>query len=56
VRGVREWAAQCHGADTGLTAQCRTMAGMASPGGVAKQCRDMIPRRCQWASVAEIRL
>jgi hypothetical protein len=29
-----EWVAQCHGADTGLTAQCRVVAGMASPGGV----------------------
>jgi hypothetical protein len=27
VRTVREWVAQCHGADTGLTAQCRTMRG-----------------------------
>jgi hypothetical protein len=42
---VREWAAQCHGADTGLTAQCRTVAGMASPGGLAEQRRDMVPRR-----------
>jgi hypothetical protein len=42
---VREWAAQCHGADTGLAAQCRTVAGMASPGELAKQRRDMIPRR-----------
>jgi hypothetical protein len=42
---VREWAAQCRGADTGLTAQCRTVAGMASPGGLAEQRRDMTPRR-----------
>jgi hypothetical protein len=42
---VRKWAAQCHGADTGLTAQCRTVVGMASPGGLAEQRRDMIPRR-----------
>jgi hypothetical protein len=42
---VREWVAQCHGADLGLTAQCRTVAGMASPGGLAEQRRDMIPRR-----------
>jgi hypothetical protein len=27
---VREWAAQCHGVDTGLTAQSRTVPGMAS--------------------------
>jgi hypothetical protein len=42
---VREWVAQGHGADSGLTAQCRTMVGMASPGELAEQCRDMIPRR-----------
>jgi hypothetical protein len=42
---VREWAAQCHGADTGLAAQCRTVAGMASPGELAEQRQDMIPRR-----------
>jgi hypothetical protein len=42
---LREWVAQCHRADLGLTAQCRTVAGMASPGGLAEQCRDMIPRR-----------
>jgi hypothetical protein len=45
VRAVREWVAQCHGADTGLTAQCRTVAGLASPGGLAKQRRDMILRQ-----------
>jgi hypothetical protein len=28
---VLEWAAQCHGADTGLVAQSPTMAGMGSP-------------------------
>jgi hypothetical protein len=55
VRAVREWAAQCHGADTGLTAQCRTVAGMASPGGLAKQRRDMIPRRCQRDGMVGIR-
>jgi hypothetical protein len=27
VSAVREWEAQCHGADTGLAAQCRTVAG-----------------------------
>jgi hypothetical protein len=36
VRAVREWVAQCHGADTDLTAQCRTTVGMASAGGLAK--------------------
>jgi hypothetical protein len=42
---VRKWVVQCHGTDTGLTAQRRTVAGMASPGGLAEQRRDMIPRR-----------
>jgi hypothetical protein len=56
VRAVREWTAKCNGADTGLTTQCRTVAGMASPGGLAKQRRDMIPRRCQRDGMAEIRL
>jgi hypothetical protein len=28
---VQEWAAQCHGADTGLVAQFTTVAGMGSP-------------------------
>jgi hypothetical protein len=50
AQAVREWVAQCHGADTGLTAQCRTVAGMASPGGLAEQCRDMIPRRVRGTS------
>jgi hypothetical protein len=45
VRAVREWIAQCHRADTGLTAQHCTAAGMASPGGLVEQHRDMIPRR-----------
>jgi hypothetical protein len=53
---VREWIAQCHGADTGLTAQCRIVAGMASPGGLVKQHRDMIPKRCQRDGMAWIRL
>jgi hypothetical protein len=30
VLAVLEWAAQCHGADTGLIAQFPTMAGMGS--------------------------
>jgi hypothetical protein len=42
---VREWAAQSLRGDPGLTAQCRTVAGMASPGELAEQRRDMIPRR-----------
>jgi hypothetical protein len=42
---VREWVAQCRGADTGLTAQYRTVAGMALPGGLAEHRRNMAPRR-----------
>jgi putative intracellular protease/amidase len=42
---VQKWVAQCHEADTGLTAQCRTVAGMASPGGLAEQRQDTIPKR-----------
>jgi hypothetical protein len=41
---VREWAAQCRGADTGLTAQCRTVAGLATQGGLVEQRQDMTPR------------
>jgi hypothetical protein len=33
MQAVREWAAQCHRIGTGLTAQCCTVTGMASPGG-----------------------
>jgi hypothetical protein len=51
---VREWVAQCLGADTGHTAQCRTVAGMASPEVLAKQCRDMIPRWGQRDGMAGI--
>jgi hypothetical protein len=54
ARAVLESVAQCHGVDAGLTAHCRTVAGMASPGGLAEQCRDMIPRRVR--GVARIRL
>jgi hypothetical protein len=42
---VREWVAQCHGVVAGHVAQCRTVAGMASLGELAVQCRDVIPRR-----------
>jgi hypothetical protein len=42
---VREWAAQSRGTDTGHAAQCRTVAGIASPGELAEQCRSAIPRR-----------
>jgi hypothetical protein len=45
VSAVREWAAQCHGVDTGPAAQCLTVEGMASPGELAEHRRDMIPRR-----------
>jgi hypothetical protein len=41
---VQEWVAQCRRADTGLTAQYRTVAGMASPRGLAEQRRDLTPR------------
>jgi hypothetical protein len=54
ARAVLEWVAQCHVADAGLTAQYRTVVGMASPGGLAEQRRDMIPRRV--GGVAWIRL
>jgi hypothetical protein len=56
VRAVQVWVAQCHGADTGPTAQCRTVAGMASLGGLMEQRRDMIPRQCQRDGMARIRL
>jgi hypothetical protein len=45
VLAVRGQAAQCHGADTGLAAQCCTTAGMASPRELAKQRRGEIPMR-----------
>jgi hypothetical protein len=45
VLAVRGQVAQCHGADTGLDAQCRAEAGMASHREVAKQRRGVIPRR-----------
>jgi hypothetical protein len=44
---VWEWAAQCHGVDTGLAAQCCTAAGMASPRELVEQRRDTIPRRAK---------
>jgi hypothetical protein len=37
--------AQCHGADTGLFAQCCTVAGMAFPRELVKQRRNAIPGR-----------
>jgi hypothetical protein len=47
---VQEWVAQCHGADPGLTLQCHIVAGVASPGGLAEQRRDMIPMRVRGAA------
>jgi hypothetical protein len=44
-RGCGAPAAQCRGADSGLTAQYRIVAGMASLGGLAEQRRGVIPRR-----------
>jgi hypothetical protein len=49
---VWEWVAQCHGVVTDSAAQRCTVAGMASPGELAEQCRGMIPKRI----VAWIRL
>jgi hypothetical protein len=45
VPAVREWVAQCRGVDPGLTAQRRTVVGMASLGDLAEQRRGMILRR-----------
>jgi hypothetical protein len=42
---VREWAAQCHRADTGHVAQPPIVAGMGPPRELAEQCRGVIPRR-----------
>jgi hypothetical protein len=42
---VREWVAQCHGVVVDPAAQRCTVAGMASPGELAEQCRGVIPRR-----------
>jgi hypothetical protein len=42
---VLKWAAQCHGADTGLVAQSPTVVGMGSPRELAEQRRGVIPRR-----------
>jgi hypothetical protein len=42
---VLKWAAQCHGADTGLVAQPPTVAGMGSPqgvGGTALGCDSQV--------------
>jgi hypothetical protein len=42
---VLEWAAQCHGADTGLAAQPPQWQGWAPPRELAEQRRGVIPRR-----------
>jgi hypothetical protein len=42
---VQEWAAQCHGADTGLVAQSPKWRGWASPRELTEQRRGVIPRR-----------
>jgi hypothetical protein len=49
---VREWVAQCHGVVACHAAQHHIVAGMASPGELAEQCRGAIPGRV----VARIRL
>jgi hypothetical protein len=41
---VQKHAAQCRGADTGLTTQCYTVAGMAFPRESVEQRRGVIPR------------
>jgi hypothetical protein len=42
---VREWVAQCHGVVADPAARRHTVAGMASPGELAEQCRGRIPGR-----------
>jgi hypothetical protein len=42
---ILKWAAQFHGADTGLVAQSPTVAGMGPPRELAEQRRGVIPRR-----------
>jgi hypothetical protein len=51
---IREWAAQCLGGDPSLTAQYRTVAGMASPGELAELRRDMIPRRVRGTACVDL--
>jgi hypothetical protein len=50
VLSIRGWAAQRHGAYIGLTAQCYTVAGMASPRELVEQRRDAIPGRAKVAA------
>jgi hypothetical protein len=48
---VREWAAQCNGTAAGHAAQCRTVAGMASPGGVGGTASGRDSLACQGRGV-----
>jgi hypothetical protein len=43
VSAVREQVAQCHGVVADPATQRCTVAGMASPGELAEQCRGAIP-------------
>jgi hypothetical protein len=52
VLAVQEWAAQCHGADTGLTAPRSTVAGMGSPQGVGGTAPGRDSQACQSSGVA----
>jgi hypothetical protein len=45
VLAIREWATQCHGADTGHVAQFLQWRGWVFPRELAEQCRGVIPRR-----------
>jgi hypothetical protein len=56
VEEVREWVAQCHGMTPAFPHSSRTAPRMAAQRGLMEQRRDMIPRRCQRAGVAGIRL
>jgi hypothetical protein len=47
VLAIRGQVAQCHGADTGLTAQCLNSGGDGLPRELVKQCRGVIPRRAR---------
>jgi hypothetical protein len=40
---VREWVAHGRGGDPRFTAKCRIVMGMATPGELTEQRRDMIP-------------
>jgi hypothetical protein len=52
VLAVQEWAAQCHGADTGLVAQRSTVAGMSSPWGVGGTAPGRDSQACQSSGAA----